>query len=45
MSVGFDPTTYQVLEGNPAELIVVRIGDSEEPVVVTVTTSDGTAEG
>ena len=45
VSVGFDPTAYTVPEGETAELTIVRIGDAEEPVVVTVTSSDGSAEG
>ena len=45
VSVGFDPTAYTVPEGGTAELTIVRIGDAEEPVVVTVTSSDGSAEG
>ena len=43
--VGFDPTMYTVLEGEPAVLTLVKVGDTEGPVVVTVTTSDNTAEG
>ena len=45
VSVGFDPTSYTVLEGNTAELILVRIGDAEQNVAVTVLVNDGTAMG
>ena len=45
VSVGFDPTSYIVPEGDVANLTIVRIGDAEEPVVVTINTNDGTAEG
>lgn len=45
VSVGFNPVRYDVLEGNPVNLTIVRVGDAEDPVVVTVSTSDGTATG
>ena len=45
MSAGFDPTSYSVVEGDPAQLNLVRVGDAEQPVVVTIVTNDGTAEG
>ena len=32
-------------EGDTANLIIVRVGDAEVPVVATVSTVDGTATG
>ena len=34
-----------VQESNIAELIIERVGDSEIPVIATVSTSDGSATG
>ena len=45
--VSFEPTTYTVTEGeNPtADLMLVRGGNTDREVVVTVSTSPGTATG
>ena len=45
VSVGFNPTEYMVLEGGSVQLTIERTGDAEEPVVVSVTTSDGNTTG
>ena len=45
VSVGFDPTSYTVLEGGSTDLIIVKNGDTEGPLLVTVSTNDGTATG
>ena len=36
VQVGFDPASYTVLEGNSTELVIVREGDAEVPVTVTL---------
>ena len=47
MSVSFDPTAYTVTEGvdATAELMLVRSGDLNREVVVSVSTRPGTAIG
>ena len=47
MLVSFDPTSYTVTEGDDGfvELFLVRSGDLDTDVVVTVTTADGSATG
>ena len=45
--VSFDPTSYTVTEGidGTAELMLVRSGNLNREVVVSVTTTSGTAIG
>ena len=45
--VSFDPTSYTVTEGidGTAELMLVRSGNLNREVVVSVTTTSGTAMG
>ena len=45
--VSFDPTSYTVTEGidGTAELMLVRSGNLNEGVAVSVTTESGTAAG
>ena len=45
MSVGFDPVDNTVSEGDSENLMIVRVGDAEGPVVFRVNTRDGTAIG
>ena len=45
MSVGFDPTTYTVLEGNSEQLVIRKRGETEGPIQILVSTTDGTATG
>lgn len=47
VTVSFDPTSYTVTEGVDAtvELILIRSGDLNRVVVVSVTTMEGTADG
>ena len=45
VSIGFNPSSYTVLEGDSEDLIIVRVGDAEVPVVATISTVDGTATG
>ena len=45
VQVGFDPASYTVLEGNSTELVIVREGDAEVPVTVTLSTAGLTAVG
>ena len=45
VSVRFNPTQYTVVEGGSVQLTIERIGDAQEPFVVLVTTTDGTATG
>ena len=45
VSVGFDPTRYNVLEGGSTDLVIRRMGDAEGSVVVSVSTSDITTIG
>ena len=45
VSVGFDPTRYNVLEGDSTDLVIRKMGDAEGSVVASVSTSDITAIG
>ena len=47
VNVSFDPTSYTVTEGidGTAELMLVRSGNLNREVVVSVTTTSGTAIG
>ena len=45
IQVGFNPASYTVLEGNSTELVIVREGDAEVPVTVTLSTAGVTAVG
>ena len=45
VSVGFDPKSYTVPEGEFRILTIVKVGMPEESVVVIVNTHDGTATG
>ena len=45
VSVGFDPTEYTLLEGGSVQLTIERTGEAEDPVVVSVTTSNGNTTG
>ena len=45
MSVGFDPTTYIVSEGDSKQLVIRKRGETEGPIEIFVSTSGGTATG
>ena len=45
VSIGFDPATYLVNEGESSEFIIVKRGMNVRPVTVVLNTTDGTAEG
>ena len=45
VSVQFDPTIYSVMEGSMAILRLVLSGPSTRPVVVQLSTENGTAFG
>ena len=45
VSIGFNPAVYTVLEGESVDLVIERVGDSEEPVIADLSTVDGTAAG
>ena len=45
VSIGFNPAVYTVLEGESVDLVIERVGDSEEPVIANLFTADGTAAG
>ena len=45
MSVGFDPTTYIVTEGDSEQLVIMKKGETEGPIEIFVSTTGGTATG
>ena len=45
VEVGFDPVSYTVKEGESTDLIILRRGDAEGDVEVTLSTVDNTATG
>ena len=45
MSVGFDPTTYTVLEGDSGQLVIRKKGETVKTKEIFVSTSGGTATG
>ena len=45
MSVGFDPTIYTILEGDSGQLVIRKMGETEGPIEILVSTSGGTATG
>ena len=45
VSVGFDPITYTVLEGDSEQLVIRKRGETEGPIEIFVSTSGGTATG
>ena len=45
VSIGFDPTEYNVTEGNSTNLVIRRTGNAELPVVARVISSDITTTG
>ena len=45
MTIGFVPTTYNVKEGSSVHLGIEKRGDTEEALLGTVTSTDGTAQG
>ena len=42
--IQFDPTTLTVTEGGLVEAVIKKIGTSEAPVTVTLSTMTGTAD-
>ena len=45
MSVGVDPTTYIVSEGDSEQLVIRKRGETEGPIEIFTSTSEGTATG
>ena len=45
VSVGFDPTTYAIPEGDSDQLVIRKVGETEGPIEILVSTSGGTAAG
>ena len=45
VSISFDPTEYNVTEGNSTNLVIRRTGNAEIPVVARVSSSDKTTTG
>ena len=45
MSVGFDPTIYTILEGDSGQLVIRKMGETEGPIEILVSTSGGAATG
>ena len=45
MSVGFDTTTYTVSEGDSAQLVIRKRGETEGPIEIFISTTGGTATG
>ena len=43
--IGFSSVTYNVLEGGSVDLTIMKIGDSQFPLEVTVSASGVTATG
>ena len=45
MSVGFDPTTYTIPEGDSGQLVIRKRGETVGPIEIFVSTSGARATG